>query len=674
MKVVTFYSFKGGVGRSLALANVSLLLATRDRRVLAVDFDLEAPGLSMMSDLVPNPRKVERGVFEYLMALLNNEEPVLADYLIYPEIEGVDLAFLPAGNLKDGYDLSDLDFARLLEEGERNPLSQFRREIEELGFTYALLDSRTGMTEIAATCTLGLADVVVMLTGLNNQNLQGTRWVLDMLEGGSGLRSEDIIIVFSPVPEAEEELKAERIQRAHEIVGNRNVLLLPYHPRLALIEELFVKEWKETSLAQRYHQLASEIARRNPDDIEAIIAEGERLLYQDAKIDEAKEKFDRALQINPTNGEANVYAGRIAHIQKRYDDAEKYYRRSIEIDDKVSGTWWNLGNLLHEQGRSEEELDCWEQVIELTPDDAYAYSNWGIALSDLAMRQDDESLFDEAIKKYQKAIEINPEVEKAYSNWGSALRNLAEHRDDELLFEDAIQKYQKAIEIKPDFADAYYNWGITLSDLALRQDDESLFEEAIKKYQKAIEINPEYEKAYSNWGVALSGLAERQDDESLFEEAIKKYQKAIEINPEDADAYYNWGNALSDLAERRDDESLFEKAIQIYQRALSLKEHEPRFHNNLAYSSIQIGKYEEAEEHCLRALELNEPFFAAHDTYGELLLKTGRLEEAEKHFLRSLELKEDEPEPHEHYAQLLRQMGRSEEAEIHERRAQELRT
>ena len=79
MKVVTFYSFKGGVGRSLALANVSLLLATRGRRVLAVDFDLEAPGLSMMSDLVPNPRKVERGLFEYLLALLNDENPNLAD-------------------------------------------------------------------------------------------------------------------------------------------------------------------------------------------------------------------------------------------------------------------------------------------------------------------------------------------------------------------------------------------------------------------------------------------------------------------------------------------------------------------------------------------------------------------------------------------------------------------
>jgi len=42
----TFYSFKGGVGRSMALMNVAYTLAGRGRHVLVVDMDLEAPGLS----------------------------------------------------------------------------------------------------------------------------------------------------------------------------------------------------------------------------------------------------------------------------------------------------------------------------------------------------------------------------------------------------------------------------------------------------------------------------------------------------------------------------------------------------------------------------------------------------------------------------------------------------
>jgi len=45
MYVTTFYSFKGGVGRTMALVNVAVELALQGKRVVAVDFDLEAPGL-----------------------------------------------------------------------------------------------------------------------------------------------------------------------------------------------------------------------------------------------------------------------------------------------------------------------------------------------------------------------------------------------------------------------------------------------------------------------------------------------------------------------------------------------------------------------------------------------------------------------------------------------------
>src|SRR5437763_4755985 len=44
-KVITFYSYKGGAGRSMALANVAWILASAGKRVLMIDWDLEAPGL-----------------------------------------------------------------------------------------------------------------------------------------------------------------------------------------------------------------------------------------------------------------------------------------------------------------------------------------------------------------------------------------------------------------------------------------------------------------------------------------------------------------------------------------------------------------------------------------------------------------------------------------------------
>lgn len=43
-RIVTFYSYKGGTGRTMALVNVGWIMASNGKRVLLVDWDLEAPG------------------------------------------------------------------------------------------------------------------------------------------------------------------------------------------------------------------------------------------------------------------------------------------------------------------------------------------------------------------------------------------------------------------------------------------------------------------------------------------------------------------------------------------------------------------------------------------------------------------------------------------------------
>jgi cellulose biosynthesis protein BcsQ len=44
-QILAFYSFKGGVGRSMAVLNLAYSLAAKGRHVLVLDMDLEAPGL-----------------------------------------------------------------------------------------------------------------------------------------------------------------------------------------------------------------------------------------------------------------------------------------------------------------------------------------------------------------------------------------------------------------------------------------------------------------------------------------------------------------------------------------------------------------------------------------------------------------------------------------------------
>jgi len=47
-EVITFYSYKGGTGRTMALSNLAVLLARQQNAttpVLMIDWDMEAPGL-----------------------------------------------------------------------------------------------------------------------------------------------------------------------------------------------------------------------------------------------------------------------------------------------------------------------------------------------------------------------------------------------------------------------------------------------------------------------------------------------------------------------------------------------------------------------------------------------------------------------------------------------------
>src|SRR5262245_30366188 len=66
--VYTFYSYKGGVGRSMALASVAALLSQMGRKVLMVDFDLEAPGLERyFADLgAIEGRKTKSGIIDLI--------------------------------------------------------------------------------------------------------------------------------------------------------------------------------------------------------------------------------------------------------------------------------------------------------------------------------------------------------------------------------------------------------------------------------------------------------------------------------------------------------------------------------------------------------------------------------------------------------------------------------
>src|SRR5215831_10373685 len=84
--VVTFYSYKGGVGRTTLLVNTAFERASRGHRVVIWDLDLEAPGLHEFTLLQPPEAIWHSGFLEWMRdqtsALAGNLTPQALDHLV----------------------------------------------------------------------------------------------------------------------------------------------------------------------------------------------------------------------------------------------------------------------------------------------------------------------------------------------------------------------------------------------------------------------------------------------------------------------------------------------------------------------------------------------------------------------------------------------------------------
>jgi cellulose biosynthesis protein BcsQ len=209
--IVTFYSYKGGVGRSMALANIAQILADQfRRRVLTIDWDLEAPGLHRFFDLEDSD--VSGGLIEVLedyKELLRTEVKLpekLVDIKNFiskryiKEVrrfsQGGSISVLPAGRPSKEY--ADRVNKFSWEEFYANWhgfgfIEDLKQELKTYdGFDIVLVDSRTGVTDIGGICTLQLPDVVVLLFALNEQNIAGVRLVANRIaEKASEIESRE---------------------------------------------------------------------------------------------------------------------------------------------------------------------------------------------------------------------------------------------------------------------------------------------------------------------------------------------------------------------------------------------------------------------------------------------------------------------------------------------------
>lgn len=295
--VVTFYSFKGGVGRSTAMAVTAGLLAEEGRRkVVMVDFDLEAPGLTVM--LRPHEGEEARyGVLDYVyQRWLTPDQgfPDIADCIRRVGRGRSDLFLVPAGAYDEDYihRLADFDVERFYHR-EPNPLHQLIQDlIAHLEPDVILIDARTGFDETSAVALFDLADLAVICFAPNEQSYRGLEWVIKAARKQKEAQGKpDLRFVLTPMPPVDKEKREEWLATADDQIAELWGLeadtaaedlraVVDYLPAIPVAEDLLTDLPESTRV--NYKRIAEFIDAALPDLRPEVSAAGlrERVLPQ----------------------------------------------------------------------------------------------------------------------------------------------------------------------------------------------------------------------------------------------------------------------------------------------------------------------------------------------------------------------------------------------------------
>lgn len=279
MFVVTFYSFKGGVGRTMALVNVAALLAERGMRVLVVDFDLEAPGISAYRQFAP--ANASPGIVDFVSNFMSTATaPRVEDHIVQCSLPGDEdrsIWIMPAGKRDDDYasKLGAIDWSHLYQDLKGYLFIEDLRQqwaAHSAAFDYVLIDSRTGHTDVGGICTRQLADLDVLMFVPNTQNIMGMHSVVSDIRMDGKSRGRELPILFCPsnVPDLDDEndILSGKLEFAKQMLGYDNPAAIIHHYNsLSLIDEsIFVMDRPKSKLAGEYRRLLDKIAIVNIGD------------------------------------------------------------------------------------------------------------------------------------------------------------------------------------------------------------------------------------------------------------------------------------------------------------------------------------------------------------------------------------------------------------------------
>jgi tetratricopeptide (TPR) repeat protein len=189
-------------------------------------------------------------------------------------------------------------------------------------------------------------------------------------------------------------------------------------------------------------------------------------LEQAGRLKDAIAETEKALQLDPKLVLAHVNLiilyGRTGNLEK----AEEHYQAAVRLNpNQFPDAHYDYGLVLMKEGKLDEAERAFRRALEINPSFADAHNNLGYLLE----RQEKSA---EAIAEYKKAVEHNPSFRQAHFNLGRILVNQGQ-------YEEGIQQLQQTLRPVDEATPAYlYALGAAYGRAGERQKALRYLEEA----------------------------------------------------------------------------------------------------------------------------------------------------------------------------------------------------
>lgn len=510
MKALTFYSYKGGVGRTLAMVNIAMRLAEFGKKVVLLDFDLEAPGVQFkLKNYFPiNMPKAKNGIVDYIYEFTENRnfdnKIKLYSYTL-PAINEFQkpIHVIPAGDVEDSaywQKLARINWQSMFYEENGQGLELFldlKQKIEkEFEPDFLLIDSRTGITDIAGITLKLLADEVIILAANNDENLFGSKRIIKSLldpEKAFFNKTPNVSFVLTRLPNdgtpqeeaAEFQLKTKLQTEFKQILNIENFDINVIHSERDLgLSEVKISYLgniaSNSEISHDYTTLFTKIISKYLNEKEsnklADIRNSELLYFNSLRQTNTNNKIQllkQAIEFCSLNYFYYIELGRQYFLIEDYNNAIK----TFEIASKINLFNFQISNYIGECYILMEEFQIaityYDKTINFLVQDENAYRGKAFCYTMLLK-------YDEALKYYKIANEINPNDAYALNGIANIYRIKKEYSLALEYINKAIKLnsfnperkisahlYSTLAEINADmdnFDEFYYNISISLNE------------------------------------------------------------------------------------------------------------------------------------------------------------------------------------------------------------------